>query len=37
MSPSDEKVPGAYINLGNGEASGPVHATTFRRVPQVST
>ena len=25
MSPSGKKVPGAYINLGNGEASAPVH------------
>ena len=25
MSPSGKKVPGAYINLGNGKASAPVH------------
>ena len=25
MSPSGKKVPGDYINVGNGEASAPMH------------
>jgi len=29
MNPSGEKVPGACINLGNGEASAPVHNDRF--------
>ena len=29
MCPSGKKVPGDYINVGNGEASAPMHSDRY--------